>query len=100
MAIKIEQGFKYKGDDYWKWWIWIEGSEEELDQIDHVIYTLHRTFSNPVRTVADRATKFRLDTSGWGVFWIYANVVNKEGGNERLSHYLVLKYPDGTPTTA
>jgi transcription initiation factor IIF auxiliary subunit len=60
MTIRIEQGIKYQGDDYWNWWIWIEGSQEELDQIDHVTYILHPTFPNPVREVNNRSTKFRL----------------------------------------
>ena len=100
MSVRIEQGFKYQGDDWWKWWIWIEGSEDELDKIDHVVYTLHPTFSDPVRTVKDRESKFRLDTAGWGVFLIRAKVVSKKGEETRLKHDLVLEYPDGTRTTA
>ena len=99
MAIKIEQGFAYQGNDYWKWWIWVEGPADELDRIDYVVYTLHPTFPNPVRTVTDRASKFRLDTMGWGVFRIYAKVVDKGSNETRLKHDLVLEYPDGTPTT-
>jgi transcription initiation factor IIF auxiliary subunit len=113
MSVKIEQGSSYEGDrssataptrsgivDYWKWWVWIEGPDSELDQIDHVVYTLHRTFPNPVRTISDRASKFALKTAGWGVFRIHAKVVYKDGRESRLSHDLVLTYPDGTPTTA
>lgn len=100
MALKINQGFEYKGNDWWKWWVWIEGSETDLDKIDHVTYTLHPTFPDPVRTVDDRKAKFRLDTAGWGVFWIHAKVVNKDKTEIRLKHYLVLEYEDGTRTTA
>ena len=100
MSIKIDQGFEYKDNDWWKWWIWIEGSEKDLDQIDHVTYTLHPTFPNPVRTVDDRTSKFRLETAGWGVFMIHAKVVNKDRTEIRLKHNLVLEYPNGTQTTA
>lgn len=100
MPLKIEQGFKYQGEDWWEWWIWIEGSRKELDEIDHVVYMLHPTFPNPVRTVRDRTSKFRLETAGWGVFRIHAKVIGKEGEESRLTHYLELKYPDGTATTA
>lgn len=93
MAIRIEQGFKYQGDDYWDWWIWIEGAQEELDQIDRVIYILHPTFPSPVREVKDRSTKFRLKTSGWGVFLIRATVKYKNGSDTPLTHYLTLEYP-------
>ncbi len=63
-------------------------------------YTLHPTFPNPVRTVRDRTTKFRLDTRGWGVFTIYVKVVAKDGSAVMLSHALELRYPDGTPNVA
>lgn len=33
MDFQIKQGFEYRGDDFWDWWIWIEGAEEALDQI-------------------------------------------------------------------
>jgi transcription initiation factor IIF auxiliary subunit len=91
MALKTEQGFKYRGEDYWDWWIWIDGSEEELDQIDHVTYILHPTFPKPVRVVMNRSTKFRLDTAGWGVFLIRATVKYKNGRETPLTHYLTLK---------
>jgi len=94
MALRIEQGFKYRGEDYWDWWIWIDGSQEELDQIDHVTYILHPTFANPVREVKNRSTKFRLDTAGWGVFLIRATVKHKNGRETPLTHSLTLKYPD------
>jgi transcription initiation factor IIF auxiliary subunit len=100
MDIKIAQGFHYVGNDYWKWWIWIDGPEHALNQIERVTYTLHPTFPNPVRTVSDRSTNFRLETAGWGVFRIHAKVFAKDGKQARLEHDLVLEYPDGTQTTA
>ena len=72
--MRIAQDFKYQGDHWWKWWIWIEAPEQDLDQIDHVVYTLHSTFPDPVRTVKDRASKFKLSTGGWGTFRVYAKV--------------------------
>ena len=100
MNISIHQGFKYQGDDWWKWWIQLEGPDKELDEVDHVVYNLHRTFPDPVRKVKDRSSKFKLETAGWGIFTIYVNVVMKEGNVVKLSHDLVLEYPDGRPTTA
>jgi len=94
MALRIDQGFKYQGEDFWDWWIWIEGSQEELDQIDRVIYILHPTFPNPVREVKDRSTKFRMKTAGWGVFLIRATVKHQNGRETSLTHYLKLEYPD------
>lgn len=100
MTLRIEQGFEYQGEDWWKWWVWIEGSENELAQVGHVIYILHPTFPNPVRTVKDRSSKFLLETAGWGVFLIRAKIIFKDNEETALEHFLELKYPDGTATTA
>ena len=94
MPLKIQQDYIYKGDDWWKWWIWIEGTGEELNSIDYVIYKLHKTFPNPVRKISDRKTKFRLETGGWGVFRIYAKVYHKDKSESNLEHDLKLYYPD------
>ena len=96
----IQQWEKYEGDDWWKWAVWIEGLDEALDRIDFVEWTLHPTFPNPIRKKRDRASKFRLDTGGWGVFPILARVQTKDGQEIKLRHYLELHYPDGTQTTA
>ena len=85
---------KYKGDDWWRWWVWIEGSAEELDSIDYVTYKLHNTFPNPIRKITDRETKFRLETGGWGVFRIYARVFLKNDHEINLEHDVELEYPD------
>jgi transcription initiation factor IIF auxiliary subunit len=98
MPLKIKQDFEYKGDDWWEWELWIEAPKAELDQIDRVVYRLHPTFPEPVRTVKDRGTKFKLVTGGWGMFQIKADVFLKSGKSMPLQHDLVLKYPDGKPT--
>lgn len=100
MNLHIEQDARFQGHDYWDWWVWIEGPEEELDRIEQVVYRLHHTFPNPLRYVTNRATKFRLEAAGWGGFTLYATVHYKDGSSERLSHELELRYPDGRPTTA
>ncbi len=100
MDLRIEQDFEFQGSDWWRWSVWIEGPDEQLDRVDHVTYVLHPTFPSPVRTVSDRATKFRLETAGWGVFRIYATATTQDGSEVKLEHDLVLRYPDGTATTA
>ena len=100
MSLKIEQSAKYRGDDWWEWAVWVGGAPDELERVDYVRYTLHSTFPNPVRTIRDRATQFRLETAGWGVFRIYALVVFKDGEHLNLRHDLELLYDDGTPTSA
>jgi transcription initiation factor IIF auxiliary subunit len=93
---KIAQDFKYVGDDWWNWWIWIEGSKVDLDEITHVIYTLHSTFVNPVRKIDDRKSKFKLETEGWGTFTIHAKAVLKNKKEILLEHDLNLEYEDGS----
>jgi transcription initiation factor IIF auxiliary subunit len=100
MELTIEQGFEYQENDWWKWWVWLDGSDEALDQVDHVIYKLHSTFPDPVRTVKDRSSKFRLDSAGWGGFVIRAKVVHKNKQVTVLKHELELRYHDGTVTDA
>ena len=95
-VYKIAQNFKYEGDDWWSWWIWIEGNKADLDEINHVIYTLHSTFNNPVRKIDDRKSKFKLESEGWGIFTIYARVVLKNKKEISLEHELNLEYEDGT----
>ncbi len=98
--VSVAQWQEYDGDDWWRWAVWLEGPDETLDQIDLVEWTLHPTFPEPVRRIRDRASRFRLETAGWGVFTIHARLVMKGGSERKLRHQLKLNYPDGTPTTA
>jgi hypothetical protein len=94
MTIQIKQQTTLKGKDWWEWSVWLEGAKQELDAIDHVVYTLHPTFPNPVMSVANRKTGFRLDSSGWGGFMIYIQVKNKDGSTNKRRHYLKFDDPD------
>ena len=53
-------------------------------------YTLHPTFVPPTHRVRNRATKFRLDASGWGEFMINATVEQGSGERVSLRHWLRL----------
>jgi transcription initiation factor IIF auxiliary subunit len=75
-------------------------SDEALDQIDYVEWTLHPTFPNPIRKTRNRSEKYRIETGGWGVFQIGARVQTKDGSSVRLRHSLSLHYPDGRETVA
>jgi transcription initiation factor IIF auxiliary subunit len=98
--LTIHQWQKYDGEDWWKWAVWIEGLNEALDRIDYVEWILHPSFPKPIRKKRDRASKFRLETGGWGVFQIRARVQLKNGLEIKLRHQLELHYPDGTHATA
>lgn len=90
MTIQVKQQAVPKGKDWWEWSVWLEGAKKELDAIDHVVYTLHPTFPNPVVTATNRATGFRLNSSGWGEFTIYLQIKNKDGSTNKRRHYLKL----------
>jgi transcription initiation factor IIF auxiliary subunit len=97
MNFKIEQDYQYQGNDWWKWAVWVNGTDSDLKEIDHVVYTLHPTFPEPVRVVKTRSNKFKLKTGGWGNFRIHATVFPKNGDAIPLKHDLILRYPDQTP---
>ena len=75
----------------WEWSVWVDGPGEELDRVKEVRYTLHPTFPNPVRTVTDRQSNFRLQSSGWGEFSILAQLMVSDGSAESLERWLRLE---------
>jgi len=90
MSIQVRQSSTYVGEGRWKWAVWLVGEASELDAIDHVIYTLHPTFPNPVRESRARRSGFRLASSGWGEFTIFIEIVSRAGERQRLRHELTL----------
>jgi transcription initiation factor IIF auxiliary subunit len=96
MTLAIAQNQKYEGDDWWKWSLWIEGTDEDLERIEAVTYTLHPTFPEPVRIITDRASKFQLKCAGWGVFTIPVEIRLKGGKTLQLEHDLQLAYPEAS----
>lgn len=93
MNLFVAQSQKYEGDQWWRWSLWIDGPAEDLDRIQSVTYTLHPTFPEPIRTVTDRASKFQLRCSGWGVFRIPVKVRLKSGETLELAHQLQFAIP-------
>ncbi len=89
----VAQNQKYEGDQWWKWSLWVEGADRDLDQIKSVTYTLHPTFPEPIRVVTDRASKFQLRCAGWGVFRIPVEVRLKDGRSIKLQHQLQFTFP-------
>jgi hypothetical protein len=90
MALNIAQSSSPEGKARWNWSVWIEGSDAELDSVQEVTWKLHPTFKQPIRRVDTRATKFRLDSVGWGEFTIYATLKIKSGRSKSLQHWLKL----------
>jgi hypothetical protein len=89
--------------EWWSWSVWLEGSDEALDQVASVRYTLHPTFPNPVREVSDRASKFKLLAGGWGEFAVEALVRQKVGDEIALERWITFSGSGeeaGRPTEA
>jgi hypothetical protein len=90
MTLRVKQESEARKTDWWSWSIWLEGDKKELDEVDHVVYTLHSTFPDPVRVVKDRRTGFKLQSVGWGEFEIYLRIVLKNGKSRTRKHWLAL----------
>lgn len=78
--------------------VWIEGSAEELGQVEHVEYVLHPSFKRPVRTSSNRDNKFSVTFWTWGMFPIDVYIHMLDGSVVTLQHYLSYDLPtdDGT----
>ena len=91
MSIRVEQAATRRGQDSWDWSVWLEGSDEALDQVETAEYVLHPTFPNPVQEVSNRANNFRLNARGWGEFMIHVNIHLKDGETVKYDHWLKLR---------
>jgi prokaryotic YEATS domain/TIR domain len=83
-------------EDWWSWKVWVDGTDEALDQIETVRYLLHPTFPNPIRVGKNRQSKFELSDKGWGEFAITAQVSTKTGETISLEHWIDFKQPGET----
>lgn len=94
MSIKLSNRArpdKTIGDrPYYEWEVFVDEPDSTLDKIDHIVYFLHPTFPNPVRTVSNRESRFALRTKGWGEFQINAQVVFKDKEVDRAEYHLDL----------
>jgi len=94
-GLTLTNDSKPDGEDWWEWSVWVEGSDEELSRVESVTYRLHPTFAQPLQTVDDRASKFRLRGSGWGEFAIRAEAKLRGGGLVALDRWLELRDAQG-----
>lgn len=88
MALELKQSSEHKATQEWKWSVWLAGTQAELASVERVVYHLHPTFPDPIRTVTDRKTRFRLDETGWGEFEIVAHVTVNRGAPVTLKAWL------------
>jgi len=93
MSITTKQSTKYAGEDWSTWSVWLDAPQKEIATVDHVVYTLHATFPDPVQLIKTRRNGFKLTSAGWGGFRIYLKIVRKDGSVVKRTHDLTLDYP-------
>lgn len=90
MTFKIAQQAKSTDPSHWRWSVWLDAPDEELDTVKDVLWKLHPSFSPPEVQVSTRKTAFRLNSSGWGEFEIQADIHLLNGETVSLRHRLRL----------
>jgi hypothetical protein len=90
MPLRLEHEAHPESARRWRWAVWLEGSDAELERVDHVEYLLHPTFPEPVQVRRNRQNKFRLEATGWGEFTISARIRHKEGTEAVMRHLVRL----------
>jgi len=76
--------------DYYDWEVFVDEDEEVVKKVDHIIYFLHKTFPNPIRTVTDKENKFSLKSRGWGEFEIGIQIFFTDGQSTQETYRLDL----------
>ncbi len=89
---------KKHADDWYEWCVFLDGDATVLNRIASVEYTLHPTFTDPIRLVRDRSTRFALFSNGWGGFTIRIDVEWQDGSHTKTTHVLRLA-TDNWPRT-
>jgi len=82
---------KKHGEPWYEWCVFVQGSSSVLDTIDHVAYTLHPTFEDPLRVSEDRRDCFALYSAGWGGFTVGVEIFFKSGALLLARHNLTLE---------
>lgn len=91
LEIRLDNTAHYIGSGIYKWKVFVVARDPILDQIDHVKYTLHPTFPNPVIEKDDRPSNFSLSAKSGGEFAILAEIFFNDGRRLNLGHWLILK---------
>jgi transcription initiation factor IIF auxiliary subunit len=82
--------------NWYDWCIFGSGDPADLQHIKVVEYTLHPSFPEPVRTIADVGHRFAVASNGWGSFTARIRVIFADGKEEFTSHLIKLE-PDNWP---
>lgn len=90
--IKFKR-FKEGGRRHFHIGIWIDGSEQELSEINFVEYELHSSFKNRIRTSQNRKNNFSVTIWTWGLFEIKVKCYKYDKSVVELTHMLSYSLP-------
>jgi TIR domain/prokaryotic YEATS domain len=80
---------------YYKWKVFMDEPADKLALVKSVEYRLHSSFTNPIRMVENRDTRFALQSEGWGEFIINITIYLNDGTVEHSKYPLDLHKPRG-----
>jgi len=90
-TARRDRSFDEGDREYYRVRIYLDADEPNLlDNVTEVIYRLHETVREPIRTVRDRRTSFEVRTVLWGEFNVAATVRFKDGRDIKLERYINL----------
>lgn len=98
-VVKDPQGkikyrvFRSGGREHFNLRIWLDGPDNELDQVEKVTYELHPTFLSRYPSSTSRSEKFAISIWTWGMFLITATIEYKDGSEEIKQFYLKYELP-------
>lgn len=86
LTVMYDKNSKNKA--LYKVWIFLSG--EDLDLVESVTYTLHKSFNNPIKKINRSLSNLEcsLIIWTWGVFQVNVIVKDKFGGFYEFSHNL------------
>jgi transcription initiation factor IIF auxiliary subunit len=82
-----------KGREHYNIGVWLDGSDDELDSIEHVEYLLHPSFKNNLRSSKNRINNFSITIWTWGYFGITITVFYKDGKTTSIPYGLSYDLP-------
>lgn len=89
--IRLENSSESVGGRGYRWTVYVVAEEPVLNEIDHVVYILHPSFTEPKRIIDTPENNFSLSASGRGEFLITAKIVFKSGEVVPIEHWLRLE---------
>lgn len=85
--------FREGGKEHFHIGVWLEGEDQELDQIKKVQYKLHPSFKRQIRESHARDNDFSVTFWTWGMFNMEVTIFKNDGTSNKLKYYLEFDLP-------